>query len=171
MSAFVQSFSYTVKWVPSKSNIADILTRQVDSTILPPLDLSFLKDFQKDLTILGWKESDEELIPAVPVYTSMAPNPPFWDTLSGIGAPIFFSGERFAGPPGSVPAEELAPIPFRSLILAQMTPLLPLTFLIPHYPLTKISGVKTWYSALLRIRHLCMHPFNPLYLPPCSISA
>ena len=36
LSAFVQSFSYTVKWVPSKSNIADILTRQVDSSILPP---------------------------------------------------------------------------------------------------------------------------------------
>ena len=104
LNAFVHGFSYTVKWVPSKCNLADILTRQVGDDI-PTLDLSFLSQFQKDLTILGWKEEPD---PVVPVYhqrmASSTPQITFWDSVSypSLRAPcVSFFEEKFPGPPGS----------------------------------------------------------------------
>ena len=61
LNNYVLSFSFSAIWVPSKSNLADILTRQI-SKDLPDLDLSFLSEFKKDVTVLGWIDPDSDLL-------------------------------------------------------------------------------------------------------------
>ena len=112
LSAFVQSFAFTPHWIPTKSNVSDILTRQVDLKALPDLDLTFLAEFQKDITVLGWKDEDETVDPVVPVYSAIACSKPFWDLLPKLDdrdkshpCVSFFKEEKFAGPPGSSSSE------------------------------------------------------------------
>ena len=50
LNAFVQSFHFVATWIPSKSNVSDILSRQVTAD-LPELDLSFLDQFPKDMSL------------------------------------------------------------------------------------------------------------------------
>ena len=120
LGSFVSSFSFSAEWVPSKSNLADILTRQVSSD-LPELDLSFLDSFQKDITVLGWREDEE---PIVPVYFSQfcdpsdISHPCLWDACSSSPTAVeehmvecFWSSPEGADVPGSDASSAKGDIP------------------------------------------------------------
>ena len=90
LNDFVQSFAYTTKWIPSKSNLADILTRQVSDDI-PVMDLSFLASFRKDMTVMGWVDDEGDIFaPLQPSET----NALFWDQVPC--ADSLPTGETFA---------------------------------------------------------------------------
>ena len=105
---FIHSFSFSPRWIPSKSNVSDILTRQVTDD-LPPMDLSFLAEFQKDITVMGWTDDSSSLPPLGSFIGNAFDDRFFLDAIPSSDPTRFFQEvlppplEKVAGPPADAP--------------------------------------------------------------------